>query len=52
MSKYTICNDWNEFSERYWFICENGEPLSDDDGNSIRFPTYEDAEDYILALKQ
>jgi hypothetical protein len=48
MSKYTICNDWNEVSERYWFICENGEPICDEDGNSIHFPTYEDAEDYML----
>lgn len=49
MSKYTIYNDWNDFSERYWYICENGEPLYDD-GNTIHFDSFEEAKDYMLAL--
>lgn len=50
MNKYTICNDWNEFSERYWYICENGEPMYDDDGNSIHFDSFEEANEYVLEM--
>lgn len=52
MREYIICNDWNEKNERYYFICVNGEPLCDELGESIRFNSFEDAEEYINIIKE
>ena len=47
MKNYTILNDYNQNNNKYFYICENGQPLYDDDGNNIHFDSFDEAKNFI-----
>lgn len=49
---YDILNDYDSSGERYWYIAhkDTGEVVYTDDGESLHFPSFEDAQEYITTF--
>lgn len=49
MKNWEICRDDRK---RYFYICSDDEVYTDEDGDTIHFDTFEDAEEFLQDLNE